>query len=781
MKDLLKYIFRCKKKEAAALSLGDFWNVSSIGENGILYSENRAGYMFQVEGLDGSFLSSNEKEALHNDWRSVLRLAPGEELQIIFRKRVEFSRWVEDQLSKAFLADNAYGRRILLDRLANQVSQMSQDEPRLFSQKIIVCFWTKELLDEESLEEKKLLVGSQLSSFGFRAHCLDKAGVGREINSSAQNLMSSEQQEPEWPSIKIEAGQLQIDNDRFRALELSKLPESFTELGMIQSITSLPYPIDLCVRLKALDTRPIISRLERKRNLLYAQRANKNTPSPNIESQMEQIDQVLRSLADRSESIFEMQVTVGLRFPHELASFHRRSLADIRRAGSQMDFCDFDESTLGTFDAYLECVPGFSGKNIRKHTVLGSNAVHFLPFFRPAKGDRRQIVSFQTRNATLYGIDPVASHLANYNWLVSGTSGSGKSFFVNSLLAQSSSINPNIFIVDIGGSYNKLTQFLGGRVMSLEPGQGFELSPFFFAKSSDPNEERLRRQHILQIFLEMTRIDGQLPAIEIRHLLSESLGELFEKETLPEHPISHLIDSISKIKTREAQRLVMLLESWGRNSYFGQFLDNNKSIINNDRILTFDLKGLTDFEDLARVVQLIVCASLWARIRQAGKTRFSWIVLDEVAFSLLKVQPEFVDELVSTLRKYFAGAVIVVQDFEKVTSNLAGSSILQNTQSKAILQQRGNSKNYSEILSLTQIDQWAIRSLRREKGSYSDVFLIRDTDKMVIRHVPSRLEYWLATSAPEDSHILMPQMNASKGSFQEKMMEFLAVKKGGAA
>src|SRR6185312_2127675 len=113
------------------------------------------------------------------------------------------------------------------------------------------------------------------------------------------------------------------------------------------------------------------------------------------------------------------------------------------------------------------------------------------------------------------------SRLANYNWLVSGTSGAGKSFFVNSLLAQSTSINPNIFIVDIGGSYNKLTQFLGGRVMSLEPGQGFELSPFFIAKTADAKEEQMRRHHIFQIFLEMARVDGQLPAIEIRHLLLE--------------------------------------------------------------------------------------------------------------------------------------------------------------------------------------------------------------------------------------------------------------------
>jgi conjugal transfer ATP-binding protein TraC len=361
---------------------------------------------------------------------------------------------------------------------------------------------------------------------------------------------------------------------------------------------------------------------------------------------------------------------------------------------------------------------------------------------------------------------------------VSGTSGAGKSFFVNSMLAQSTPLNPNIFIVDIGGSYNKLTQFLGGEVMSLEPGQGFEISPFFLAPSSDSKEERLRRQHIYQIFLEMTRVDGQLPSIEIRHMLFECLAELFAMEHLPVHPISYLIAQIEKINSSDAHRLAMLLKPWGEGSFFGQFLDNDKVITSDERILTFDLKGLTEFQDLSRVVQLIVCASLWARIRQTGGHKFSWIVLDEVAFSLLKTQPEFVDELVSTLRKYFGGAVIVVQDLEKITSNIAGSSILQNTQSKAILQQRGDPKNYADALSLNQVDRWAIESLSREKGSYSDIFLIRDSERVVIRHVPSELEYWLSTTAPEDNQAFNRSISKSQENFQRKVIDFVTMRKG---
>jgi hypothetical protein len=770
------------KKASVKSGLADFWDVRSISEEGLVSAEKRSGFMLELEGIDGSFMSEDQLSVLHNEWRSILRLLPGEEIQIIYRKRVQFAEWVERQMKQAMLSESVYGRRLLLDRLADQVELMSQDQPRLLSQKILVCFWANENLLPEDLLEKRSLLRSLFSSMGTAVRVMDRKAIDTELSSSVQDLAGVEMSVPEWPAVTIEAGQIKINQDRFRSLELTKLAENFTELGMIQSMSELPYPLDICVRLKARDIQPIVQRLERKRNVLNSKRGHKNSPSPQISNQIEQIDEVLQCLAVRSESIFDLQMTVGLRFPPELASFQRKAMSSVSRAAARMNFCEMEESTVGTFDSFLECLPIFSGKNIKTHTVLGSSAIHFLPLFRPSKGDARQVVSFHTPSSSLYSLDPVDKRLANYNWLVSGTSGAGKSFFVNSLLAQSSSLNPSVFIIDIGGSYNKLTQFLGGTVMSLEPGQGFELSPFFLAPSEDLKEEHIRRQHIFQIFLEMTRVDGQLPGIEIRHLLSELLEPMMDLKELPARPVTFLIEQLAKIESAEAKKLHILLQAWGGHSFGAQFLDNNRMLTSEDQILTFDLKGLTEFEDLSRVVQLILCASLWARIRRKTDKNFSWIVLDEVAFSLLKTQPMFVDELVSTLRKYYAGAVVVVQDLEKVTSNLAGSSILQNTQSKAILQQRGDTRNFAKALSLSRLDIAAIESLQRKKGVYSDIFLIRDQERSVVRHAPSALEYWLSTSAPDDNRELKTALGegqgAGQGTYANKLMRFVESREG---
>ena len=60
-------------------------------------------------------------------------------------------------------------------------------------------------------------------------------------------------------------------------------------------------------------------------------------------------------------------------------------------------------------------------------------------------------------------IDPFSGAFGtNYNMAVTGTSGSGKSFFIQMLMLNVLFNGGDIFIIDIGGSYRKLCEALGG-------------------------------------------------------------------------------------------------------------------------------------------------------------------------------------------------------------------------------------------------------------------------------------------------------------------------------
>ncbi len=82
-------------------------------------------------------------------------------------------------------------------------------------------------------------------------------------------------------------------------------------------------------------------------------------------------------------------------------------------------------------------------------------------------------------------------------------------------------------------------------------------------------------------------------------------------------------------------------------------------------------------------------------------------------------------------------------------------------------------RNFAQALSLSRLDVVAIETLARKRGEYSDVFLIRDQERSVIRHVPSALEYWLSTSAPDDNVEMKKALGENEGSYATRVLKFV--------
>jgi conjugal transfer ATP-binding protein TraC len=766
-------------------TLADYCPIESIDDDGfILDKDGSQGFIFECVGIDGALFESSDWESVHEKWRNFLKLNPKEELQIVFRKTSDFEVFFEKKLDELTKIHGASSQRVFWKQISEYFESIGQDY--VFETSLLVCFRkflnSKASLNPqkknglpvtnaEDLKIRRETMIHQCEAMGLKVKILKKVEIFKTLAKATNGrcYISDPELLEEWPSLSISPQELTINSERFRALTLKSLPEAYSQMGMMQALTSLPLPIELSVRFRGKDLSPIKKRFERKRQILFGLATRKATGDPASEAKFKETDSLLRRLNEQNDSLSEMTFTLGIRGKNDL--FLRRALTSILNVQSVLGQVELEETSLSTFDSYLETIPWFYGQVFHEHSILSSNGIHFLPFFNPSHGDNKAVVTFRTKQASLYNIDPISERLPNYNWLVSGTSGAGKSFFVNSLLLQSLSLVPRVFIVDIGGSYNKLTEFLGGKIVSLEAEKSRQVGPFFMQKSPNEKEERRRREHIELIFQEMCRDEGKLPSVEERALLHDGLVSLFESDSLPEHPILALQQKLSTSESSKAKRLSLILRRFSYGSAFGDFLDHSHPLELNDSMVTFDLKGLKEFEDLLRVVELILCSAIWQSLR--ARDRFTYIVLDEVAFSLLKTQPQFVDELVSTVRKHFAGVVICVQGLEKITSNSAGAAILANTNFKAILQQRGDARGYEEPLGLKAIEAKAIRSLDRKKGSYSDVFLMDDDRRSILRYEPNALEYLLSTSDPRENQIITEKLSAIEGSYPEKIFKLM--------
>jgi conjugal transfer ATP-binding protein TraC len=764
-------------------TLADFSPIDRIDESGfILDKDGSQGFLLACEGIDASFFENAEYENLHERWRNFLAIKPNEEFQVVFRKTSDFEVYFEKRMDELAKVHGNFGRKVFWKQMSETFDAIESDY--IFETSLHIAY--REIagkrpglqkakgaptLKTDELEIKRDNLRLQLEGMGLKVQTLNASETWAAISKAAngRKYLSSEDLLNEWPEVSITPKSTQVNAENFRALNLKSLPESHSQLGMIQAITSLPLPVELGIRFRGKEIEPLKRRFERKRQILFGLATRKATGDPASEAKFKETDALLRRLNEQNDHLTEMTFTVGLRAKDDL--YLRRAMTALMNTQSSLHQSEMEETQLSTFDAYLETIPWLYGKVFNHHSILTSNAIHFLPFFGETKSEERACVVFRSKQGSLFTIDPTAPRLANYNWLVSGTSGAGKSFFVNSLLLQSLPLNPRVFIVDIGGSYNKITEFLGGRVLSLDTDKSNQVGPFFMSRSLDEKEERRRREHIELVFQEMCRDEGKLPSIEERAILHDQLLGFFEAKELPEHPIRALQDKLLEIEDPKAKRLALLLRRFAHGSAFGDFLDHSSPLEINDSIVTFDLKGLKEFDDLLRVVELIVCSAIWKSLRE--RDRFTYIVLDEVAFSLLRTQPQFVDELISTVRKHFAGVVICVQGLEKITSNAAGGAILANTNFKAILQQRGDARGYEEPLGLKDIEAKVIRSLERRKGSYSEFFLMDDDRRAVLRYEPNSLEYLLSTSDPRENQVLNEKLSKLSGTYPEKVFKLL--------
>jgi conjugal transfer ATP-binding protein TraC len=197
-----------------------------------------------------------------------------------------------------------------------------------------------------------------------------------------------------------------------------------------------------------------------------------------------------------------------------------------------------------------------------------------------------------------------------------------------------------------------------------------------------------------------------------------------------------------------------MLYLWTGERPYGKLLDGIGGLRTDAPICTFDLKGLSAYPDLQGVMLLILTSFILDQVEGDRSIRKK-IILDE-AWELLKSPSaaNFMEYCARTLRKSGSGITFITQGVAEIEASPIGSAILNNTATKFVMLQRGDSEVLSRVLKLNSQEQGLIQSLKQRKGEYSEGFLIEGDHRQVIRIFPSPFEYWLSTSDAQDNRYL---------------------------
>jgi len=533
-----------------------------------------------------------------------------------------------------------------------------------------------------------------------------------------------------------------------RVLSLKGLPDK-TMASMSRLLRSLPLESRLFLSIRVPDQRKEIEFLQTQRRIAFSMARGKRSGVSDVESEAKlgDLEMLITQLVTQGEKVFHVSLNVLLRStdPSMLDEQARLALSAIR----DLSGAEGMEESLASFDIFSELsLPNARGRE-RAKRMKTSNVSDFLPVFGAWKGHETPRVLLRSPEGGIVGFDPFASELPNYNQVVTGGSGSGKSFLANLLLLQLLKESPKVFIVDIGASYRRLCESVGGQYIPFNLSNGVSLNPFDVATGeTKPSSHKIK--FLVGLVEMMTKEEGTAHLTRLERAdIEEAIQAVYRCGTAPS--LSVLREYLSQRPEDHLRRLGKILAPWCGDTPFGQLVDRPTSLRLESSIVSFDLKGLETYPDLQSVCLYLVTEFVWGEV-QRDRSAMKILVLDE-CWKLLENEAgaQFIGEVFRTFRKYFAGAIAISQNIDDFAKSRVAGAILPNTATKWCLTQRGaDPQRLRETLGLNETELSLVNSLHQDRGRYSQAFLMAGDRHCVVAIEPSPLEYWLATTDPRD-------------------------------
>ena len=592
-----------------------------------------------------------------------------------------------------------------------------------------------------------------------------EADFSREILDETEWLASTSPREQlVFGDLILGFDQFTLDQHYHRVVTLKTLPE-MTYAGQLSNFLRLSFHYDLILSFEVPTQANEMSKLQQKRKMAHSLAATQSGRASDLESEskLSSTEELIRELLNTGQRIYSAQMSIVLKAsatPEGTKKLNREVREVLSRFRSLQGAEGLEES-VGAWKIMKGNLPAAPLNLERSRKMKTNNLSDFLPVYGPQEGDKDPVVIFRNRMNGLVGFDSFDSGLQNFNILTTGSSGSGKSFMNNCILMQEMTRKIRVFIIDIGGSYKKLTEALGGQYLEINLSDKYKLNPFDIPNPlEEPSNQKLKS--LLAVIETMVAEDdkSKLPKLD-RALLEKAIIELYKsRRAKGEVPtLSDLARYLSAFEEDNMRAISKMLYLWTGERPYGRMLDGPGSLRTDAPICTFDLKGLSSYPDLQSVMVLLLTDFILSQV-ETDRTCRKRIILDE-AWELLKSNSaaSFMEYCARTLRKTGSGITFITQGVEEIVASPIGSAIRNNTATKFVMVQKGDTEILKNALKLNSQQVSLIHSLEQRKGEFSEGFMIKGDRRQVVRIYPSPFEYWLSTSDAQDNNYLQELKN----------------------
>ncbi len=335
-------------------------------------------------------------------------------------------------------------------------------------------------------------------------------------------------------------------------------------------------------------------------------------------------------------------------------------------------------------------------------------------------------------DALYYGINATTKNLVlynrlankNYNGLVFGESGSGKSFACKLEMTSVLLKHPNsqVFVIDPENEYGDLCRALNGLQINLSAGSKHRINPLDMDMGYAESEEGLvdpipmKSQYIVSLLELMTHSRNGLRPQETAILdrcvrqMYKGYVEHMEKDRLPlgitcdeqkSPTLTTLYNLLRRQPELEAQNLATVLEPYANGSF--NIFSNKTNVSLDSKLVVYNINGLgAGLKDLG----LQICLNdIWNRtIQNSKKGIYTWFYIDE--FYLLLRSHEsanFLMEIWKRARKWLGVPTGIMQNTEDLLGTREGRAIMNNSSFVFMLPEPYHDRmNLMEMLNLSE-------------------------------------------------------------------------------